>query len=127
MNSQVAASLRILVSNCASVSFSCCLAWQNTYTSYVTFFLNKIHTFLYKKLIYKKLVLGRPNRKETFSTQATEVYINLHSFSFSYHNFEDEVTNFDKDMFKKESFCGTRCRYLFSTTKLCFLLPVVPF
>ena len=27
--------------------------------------------------------------------------------SFSYYNFEDTVTNFDKDMFRKESFCGT--------------------
>ena len=30
----------------------------------------------------------------TFSTQAT----------FSYHNFEDTVTNFDKDMFRKRIF-----------------------
>ena len=30
------------------------------------------YVLFYEKLIYKKLVLGRPNRKETFSTQATE-------------------------------------------------------
>ena len=28
-------------------------------------------------------------------------------FSFSYHNFEDTMTNFDEDVFRKESFCGT--------------------
>ena len=65
-----------------------------------------MHTFYKKLIICKKLVLGRPNRGETFSTQATEVK-KLGMFSFSYHNFEDTVTNFDKDMFRKESFCGT--------------------
>ena len=28
-------------------------------------------------------------------------------FHFQYHNFEDTVANFDKDMFRKASFCGT--------------------
>ena len=33
---------------------------------------------------------------------------NLLSFlSFSYYNLEETVTDFDKDMFKKESFSGT--------------------
>ena len=47
--------------------------------------------FSYKKLICKKLVLGRPNRYETFSTQATEVK-KLIIFLFSFNNFEDTVT-----------------------------------
>ena len=65
------------------------------------------YTLFYKELLFKKLVLGQPNDKETFSIQATEVR-NLQFFlSFSYHNFKDTVTNFDKDMFKKESFLGT--------------------
>ena len=69
------------------------------------FFLST-HFFSYKKLIYKKLILGRPNRYETFSTQATEVK-KLIIFLFSYNNFEDTVTSFDKDNFRKEYFCGT--------------------
>ena len=32
---------------------------------------------------------------------------NLFCFHFQYHNFEDTETDFDKDMFRKESFCGT--------------------
>ena len=59
-------------------------------------------------LFYKKVVLGRPNCQETFSTQATNVKKLLgFFFHFQYHNFEDTVINFDKDMFRKESFCGT--------------------
>ena len=41
---------------------------------------------------------------ETFSTQATKVKKLITIFPFSYHNFEDTVTNFDKDMFKKQFF-----------------------
>ena len=37
--------------------------------------------FCYKQLLCKKLVLGQPNRLETFSTQATEVK-KLKIFSF---------------------------------------------
>ena len=47
-----------------------------------------IHTIFYKKLI----------------TQTMEVKKLIIFFSFSYYNFEDTVTYFDKDMFKKESF-----------------------
>ena len=32
---------------------------------------------------------------------------NIFFLSFSYHNTENTVTNFDKDMFKNESFGGT--------------------
>ena len=57
-------------------------------------------------------------------------------FSFSYHNFKDTVINFDKDMFRKESFCGTnfyssmkitlkKYCYLFSTIEPCLHLLVV--
>ena len=66
-----------------------------------------MHTFFYKKRTYKKPVLGQPNRQETFSTQATEVKKLMIIFSSSCHNFEDAVTKFDKDMFRKASFCGT--------------------
>ena len=48
------------------------------------------YTLFCKKLICKKLELGRPNLQETFGTQATE--IKKLFFSFSYHNFEDTVT-----------------------------------
>ena len=70
--------------------------------------LTKLSTlFFNKKLIHKKPVLVRPNRQETFSPQATEVNNLILFFSFCYHNFEDTVTNFDQDMFRKESFCDT--------------------
>ena len=45
--------------------------------------------------------------KETFSTEATKVKKLLLFFHFQYPNFEGTVTNFDKDMFRKESFCCT--------------------
>ena len=32
---------------------------------------------------------------------------NLYFFYHSYHNFDDTVIYFDKDMFIKECFCGT--------------------
>ena len=59
-------------------------------------------------------------------------------FHFQYHNFEDTVTNFDKDMFRKRIFLWyqllqlneyhiKKCRYLFLTIKTWFLLPVVLF
>ena len=46
--------------------------------------------------IAKKLSVLKPQRLR-----------NLYFFSFSYHNFEETATNFGKDMFRKESFCGT--------------------
>ena len=68
----------------------------------------KYTLFFHKRLIYKKLILGWPNCLETFSTQATKVKKLLDFFfHFQYHNFEDKVTNFDKVMFRKESFHGT--------------------
>ena len=62
----------------------------------------------YKKLIYEKLVLGRPNWQETFSTQTTEVKKLIIFFSFSNHNFEDKVTNFDKRYAQKRIFLWYR-------------------
>ena len=47
--------------------------------------------------IAKKLSALKPQRLRNF-------WFFLH---FEYHNVEDTVTNFDKDMFRKESFCGT--------------------
>ena len=46
--------------------------------------------------IAKKLSVLKPQRLRNF-----------YFFHFQYHNFENTVTNFDKDMFRKESFCGT--------------------
>ena len=47
--------------------------------------------------IAKKLSVLKPQRLRNF----------YFFFHFHYHNFEDTVTNFDKDMFRKESLCGT--------------------
>ena len=69
------------------------------------------YTLFCKKLVCNKLELGRPNLWETFSTQATEVKKLIFFFSFSNHNFEDTVTNFDKEMFRKKSFCDTNSYY----------------
>ena len=40
-------------------------------------------------------------------SQATKFKKLLVFFYFQYHKFEYTVPNFDKDMFRKESFCGT--------------------
>ena len=53
--------------------------------------IKEIHTFL-KETHYSVLKPGRLTKLQV---------------SFSYHSFEDTVTNFDKDMFRKKSFCGT--------------------
>ena len=42
----------------------------------------------YTHFFCKKLVLERPNREETFSTQATDVKKLIIFFSFSYHTFD---------------------------------------
>ena len=65
---------------------------------------------------------GWPNHQETFSTQATEVKKLTIFFSFSYHNFEDTVSNFDKDMFRKESFSDTNSVIICFNYKTVFLL-----
>ena len=85
-----------------------------------------------------KLVLERPNSSETFSTQATEVKNFIILFHFRCHNFKDIITNFDKNMSRKESLLWykllqlnedhiQKCRYFFSTIKPCFLFHVVLF
>ena len=76
-----------------------------------------------------------PNCQETFSTQATKVKKLLFLFHLQYPNFENRVTNFDKDRFRKESFCGTnsysQMNTIFKTVVICFnykttfYLPVV--
>ena len=63
------------------------------------------HFFIRDSFIRNVRVLGRPYHQETFSTEAMEARKLM--ISLSYHNFEDTVTNFDKDMFRKESLCGT--------------------
>ena len=71
---------------------------------------NQQSTHFYKKLIYKKLVVGWPTLlAKKLSVLKSQRLINFF-FSFSYHNFEDTVTNFDKDMFRKEYFCGTNSK-----------------
>ena len=70
----------------------------------VKHYLDAQHTFSKNRLFSKKLVLGQPNGWETFSTQATEVKkLILFFLSYSYYNFEETVTNFEKDMFGKVS------------------------
>ena len=57
----------------------------------------------------QKLVMSTPPLKAQYQ-QIQILYIWSYEtcFSqFSYHNFEDVITNIDKDMFRKESFCGT--------------------
>ena len=65
-------------------------------------------THFLKKLIYKKLVLGQLNGQEMFSTQAMEVKkLKIISFLFLLQ-FKSTATYLDTDMFKKESFPGTK-------------------
>ena len=50
---------------------------------------------------------------------------NLQSFFFFfYHNFEATVTNFHKDMLRKESFCGTNpyMKTILKSVVICFSL-----
>ena len=54
--------------------------------------------FLWETHLYETWT-GTAKSLRTFSTQAAEVKF---FFLFSYHNFEDTVTNFDKEMFRKE-------------------------
>ena len=55
------------------------------------------HFFFYKKLLHKKLVLGHPNHQEMFITQAEKVKKLFSFFGFLINEFEDTVTNFEKD------------------------------
>ena len=72
-----------------------CLPWSSNHAL--------IHTFLFhKKLIHKKLVPGQPNGQETFSTQVMEVKKLKKKFFAFLLQFEDTVTNFEKDMFRRE-------------------------
>ena len=60
--------------------------------------------------------------KKLSGTQATEVKKLIIFFFIFYHNFEDTVTNFHKDLLRKETLKWNnnhikKCRYLFSTTE----------
>ena len=66
--------------------------------------------FLIKNSFYKKLVVAQPNGSVAsvhgsvaFSTEATEAKNFYFILSFSCHNFEDKITNFGIDMFRKQS------------------------
>ena len=64
-----------------------------------TFFIRNpfIRNLYWDGQIAKKLSVFKPQRLRNF----------LLLFHFQYEHFEGTVTNFDKDMFRKESFCGT--------------------
>ena len=53
--------------------------------------------------IYKKLVWDSQIAKKFSGTQATEVKKLIIFFFIFNHNFEDTVTNFHKDMLRKET------------------------
>ena len=55
--------------------------------------------FFDKKLVYKELVLGQPNGKETFDFQAMEVNKLKIFLSFSYYNFGDTATQVKNNVF----------------------------
>ena len=65
------------------------------------------NTHLIKTLIYKKLVLEQPSGYETINTQAMEVKKLIIFLSLSCYTFEDTVTYFEKDIFRKESLRDT--------------------
>ena len=67
--------------------------------------LSDVHFNSYEKPLYKKLILGQPNGQETFSTHATKIKRNLF-LSFFCYDFEDTITNFNKNIFIKASFHG---------------------
>ena len=89
-----------------------------------------IHTFFIRNSCVRNLYWdGQVTEKH--SVLKPKRFKILIIFSHSYHNFKDTATNFDKDMFRKESFCGTnsnhilKCRYLFEIVKSCFPLLIV--
>ena len=59
-----------------------------------------------KKLVYKNLFTGTAKPLRNFWYSSHRVKKLTIFFSFSYPNFEDTVTNFDKDMFRTESLCS---------------------
>ena len=80
---------------------------KNTTKGHTLIFAD-VHTFLMRNSfirnlywdgqIAKKLSVLKPQRLSQLTTSFCH---------FQYHNFDDTVTNFDEDMFRKESFCGT--------------------
>ena len=64
--------------------------------------------------IAEKLSVLKPQRLRNFCS----------FFHFQYHDFENTLTNFDKDMFRKESFCGTNSyswmNITFKSVVICF-------